>query len=130
MKLSRKSGILNYFFKRRFNCDIPRKVKIGNNVSFPHDAMGVVINANAEIGNNVCIQHHVLIGQKNGTDYPVIKDNVIINPYSIIIGKVIVGENSVIGAGSIVTKDVPPDSVYYNKITPIIKPIDNSNIRK
>ncbi|RAW51262.1 hypothetical protein [Faecalibacterium prausnitzii] len=46
--------------------------------------------------------------KKNGTDFPVIEDDVVINPYSIIIGNVRIGKGSVIGAGSIVTKSTPP----------------------
>ena len=124
-KLSRKSGVINFIFKRLYSCDIPRKVNFCgsyNSVSFPPNALGVVIHPNAKIGKNVCIQHHVLLGQKKtNIDAPIIKDNVIINPYSIIIGKVIIGENSIIGAGSIVTKDVPANSIYYNKVIPFIK---------
>lgn len=84
-----------------------------------------MIHPNVEIGKNVCIQHHVLLGQKEikktSVDVPIIKDNVIINSYSIIMGGVVIGENSIIGAGSIVTKDIPANSIYYNKIIPIIK---------
>ena len=86
-----------------------------------HTALGVVITEGATIGNNVCIQHHVLIGEKNGTDYPIIEDDVIINPYCLILGKVRIGKGSVIGAGSIVTKSTPPNCLYYNKVTPVYK---------
>lgn len=121
-KLSRKSGIINFIFKLMYSCDIPRKVKFMGGVMFPHNALGVVIHPNAMVGKNVCIQHHVLLGQKkSSTEVPIIKNNVIIHSYSIIIGKVTIGENSIIGAGSIVTKDVPANSIYYNKITPVIK---------
>lgn len=125
-KLSRKSGVMNFILKRLYSCDIPRKVKFsGGGVTFPHNALGVVIHPNVKIGENVCIQHHVLLGQKeSSTDVPIIKDNVVIHSYSIIIGKVVIGKNSIIGAGSIVTKDVPENSVYYNKIVPVIKPLN------
>ena len=45
-------------------------------------------------------------------------DNVVIHAYSCIIGKIVVGENSVIGAGAIVTKDVPPNCVMigFNEV--------------
>lgn len=122
-KLSRKMRFMNFIFVHMYGCDIPRGITIGENVHFGHRAMGVVIHPLAKIGNNVCIQHHVLIGEKNGTDVPTIGDNVVINPYCIIIGKVTIGNNSVIGAGSIVTKDVPENSVYYNQIAPVIKNI-------
>lgn len=125
-KLSRKSGIVNFLLKLLYSCDIPRKVRIGNNVVFPHNALGVVIHPDTLIGNNVCIQHHVLLGEKNGCGAPVINDNVVINPYSIIIGEVHIGKNCVIGAGSIVTKDIPDNCVYYNKIFPVIKEISKN----
>ena len=72
----------------------------------------------------MCIQHHVLLGQRNGSGAPTIENNVIINPYSMILGGVTIGENSIIGAGSIVTKDVPPNSIYYNKVEPVIKELN------
>lgn len=103
------------------NCDIPRKLKLGENISFPHFAFGVVIHPDAIIENNVCVQYHVLIGEKNGCGAPIIHDNVIINPYSVIIGNVDIGENVVIGAGSVVTKSIPViksiDDKEYDRIT-------------
>ena len=44
-----------------YSCDIPRKVKIGKNVSFGHRALGVVINSGSVIEDGVSIQHHVLL---------------------------------------------------------------------
>lgn len=120
-RLSRKSNILNHFFSFVYHCDIPQKLKMGNGVKFIHKGLGVVITEGATIGNNVCIQHHVLIGEKNGSDYPIIEDDVIINPYCLILGKVRIGKGSVIGAGSIVTKSIPPNCLYYNKVTPVYK---------
>lgn len=124
-KLSRNSGIVNIVLKKLYACDIPRKVRFteGKSCSFPHNALGVVIHPNSVIGENVCIQHHVLLGQKNGSGAPIIEDNVIINPYSIILGEITIGKNSIIGAGSIVTKDIPANSIYYNSIHPVIKPL-------
>ena len=123
LKLSREVRIINPILSHRYGCEIPRRAKLGKDVHFPHRALGVVIHPFSVIGNNVCIQHHVLLGEKNGTDAPTICDNVVINPYSIIIGDVTIGENSVIGGGSIVTKDVPANSVYYNQICPVIRSI-------
>ena len=129
-KMSRKNGVINAFFKKLYSCDIPREVKFKNGkCSFPHKALGVVIHPNSIIGENVCIQHLVLLGQRNGNSAPIIENNVIINPYSIIIGEVTIGENSIIGAGSLITKNVPANSIYYNKVTPIIKDL-NPNERE
>lgn len=101
--LSRKSKMMNYLFSFIYHCDIPMKLKIGNRVKFIHKGLGV-ISEGATIGNNVCIQHHILIGEKNETDFLVVEDNVVINPYSIIIGNACIGKESVIGAGCIMTR--------------------------
>lgn len=129
-KLSRKSGLCCFLFNKVYKCDIPKNLNIGKEILFPHKALGVVIHPFSIIGNNVCIQHHVLIGEKNGNECPIIEDNVVLNPYSIIIGNVHIGKNSVIGAGSIVTKDIPENCVYYGKITPIIKKSLQMNVNK
>ena len=124
-KFSRKSKIMNHLFSCIYHCDIPMRLTTGKNVRFVHKGLGVVISEGATIGNNVCIQHHVLIGEKNGTDFPVIEDDVVINPYSIIIGNVRVGKGSVIGAGSIITKSTPPNCVIYNKAELVCKELSD-----
>lgn len=57
----------------------------------------------------------------------VIKDNVWIGINATILQGVTVGENAVIGAGAVVTKDVPPNAVVGGNPAKIIKTIDTSN---
>lgn len=52
-----------WFCKHYFYCDIHPSNKIHNSVYFAHNAMGVVINQDAIIDENVTIQHHVTIGK-------------------------------------------------------------------
>lgn len=82
---------------------------------FPHP-IGIVIGQKVVLGRNCVIYQNVTIGAKNTKDYknaeyPVIEDEVIIYPNSIIIGKVKIGKGAVVGAGSLVLKDVEPGSV-------------------
>lgn len=74
---------------------------------FPRNASGIILHRDAIISKNVCIKYHVLLEEKNGSGAPVIDENFVINPYSKIIGNVHIEKNCVIGAGSIVTKDIP-----------------------
>ena len=92
-------------------CDIPFTTEIGENASFPHRAIGVIIHSNAKIGSNVKIEANVVIGGNFGKGIPTIGNNVFIGAGAIIIGNVKVGDNCVIGAGAVVTKDVLPNTV-------------------
>ncbi len=62
-----------------------------------------------EIGDNCWINQQVTIGYTNETDRPVIGNNVTIHVGARILGKVRVGDNSKVGANSVVIMDVPPD---------------------
>lgn len=61
-----------------------------------------------------------------GDACPIIRKNCKLGAYAIILGPVEIGENSVIGAGAIVTHDVPPNTIYYNKVIDVRKPIDRN----
>ncbi len=85
---------------------------IGEGFFIDH-GMGVVIGETAEIGKNVTMYHGVTLGGtswKKGKRHPTIEDNVIIGANAAILGPIRVGENSKIGSGSVVNKEVPPHS--------------------
>ena len=106
------------------NCDISFLSSIGNRLRLSHP-IGVVIGADVIIGNNVTIFQNVTLGSsgKVGEEksYPIIEDNVIIYADSIVVGKVRIGENSVIGAKTFVNIDVPPNSLAVGIPCKIIK---------
>ena len=88
-------------------------VTIGNNVRIES---GVFIPINTYIGNNVFLGPYVVI---TNDKYPLssklkgatIEDGAIVGANAVLIAGVRVGEEAVIAAGSVVTKDVPPKSV-------------------
>lgn len=85
---------------------------IGKNLFIDH-GMGVVIGETAEIGDNVTIYHGVTLGgtgKDKGKRHPTVEDNVMIGAGAKILGPIIVGKNSKIGANSVVLKEVPPRS--------------------
>lgn len=82
----------------------------------------MIIHQDAVIGRNCLILHNVTIGTNcTPHDAPIIHDNVFIGAGAMIIGKIEIGENSKIGAGSLVMKSIPPNTVYFEKRIPIIK---------
>lgn len=119
---SRKIPGLNIMVRFIYKCDVPRKTSTGR-ITFGHKGLGVVIHPETVIEDDVFIQHHVTIGiRKKGDGCPIIHKNVSIGAYAIILGPVQIGENTVIGAGSIVTHDIPPNSVFYNEKNDVIVP--------
>lgn len=86
---------------------------IGKGFFIDH-GMGVVIGETAEVGENVTIYHEVTLGGtswKKEKRHPTIGNNVVIGAGAKILGPFKVGDNSRIGAGSVVVKEVPPNSV-------------------
>lgn len=94
---------------KKYGCDISLCASLGEGISLPHP-IGVVIGERAVIGKHCTIYQNTTIGQKNG-EYPVIGDNVTIFPSCVIIGGITVGDNAIVGAGSIVLHDVKPGTI-------------------
>lgn len=100
----------------KYGCDISMTADIGSGLRLRH-VNGVVIGKGVEIGKNVIIYHQVTIGGKNIGDagkgkYPKIGNNVTIFPGAKIVGDIYIGDNSIIGANSVVISDVEPNSIY------------------
>ena len=100
--------------------EIHPKAKIGKNLFIDH-GMGVVIGETSEISDNVTIYHNVTLGgtspsintneQRNSKRHPTLEENVVVGSGAQILGPVVVGKNSLIGANAVVTKDVPEKSI-------------------
>ncbi|GEM01805.1 serine O-acetyltransferase [Halolactibacillus halophilus] len=83
--------------------------KIGRRFFIDH-GMGVVIGETCEIGDNVTIYQGVTLGgtgKEKGKRHPTLKNNVLIASGAKVLGAIMIGEESKIGAGSVVLKDVP-----------------------
>jgi len=86
--------------------------KVGKRFFIDH-GVGVVVGETAEIGDEVTIFQGVTLGgtgKVKGKRHPTIGNNVVIGAGAIILGAIHIGDNSRVGAGSVVTKSVPPDT--------------------
>jgi serine O-acetyltransferase len=90
--------------------DLPYNAKIGRRFHLVHH--GAVFISSREIGDDVTIRHAVTIGLKRKTEpqSPVIGSRVEIGPGACIVGDVRVGDDSLIGANTVVAQDVPAGS--------------------
>lgn len=107
------------------------KLKIGNGVFMNRNTiinvhMGLIVENGVTIGPNVCIFDHDHDIKNRGaflSDKIVIKSNAWIGANVVILKGVKIGRNSVIGSGSVVTKDVPDNSIVIQKRESYIKSI-------
>lgn len=83
--------------------------EIGHSFKINH-GVGSVIGARCRIGDNCTIHQNCTIGDRNG-GRPTIGDNVVIYAGAMILGNIYIGDNCIIGANSVVTKDCPANSV-------------------
>ena len=100
--------------------DIPDRTKIGRQFNVYH-GQGLVIGADVIIGDNVVVRQNTTIGNAYpGGGSPIIEDNVDIGANAVLVGDIRIGRNSIIGAGSIVVKDVPPNVIVVGNPARII----------
>ena len=97
---------------------IPYSTQIDKGFYFAHP-YSTVLNAKS-IGKNFSCIHCVTLGKKDG-QRPIIGDNVTVNCHACIIGGITIGDNAIIGAGSVVVKDVPPNAIVAGNPAKIIK---------
>ncbi|MCB0171555.1 MAG: serine O-acetyltransferase [Anaerolineae bacterium] len=96
---------------------------IGRGLFIDH-GMGVVIGETAEVGDDVTMYHGVTLGGLSGHKvkrHPTIEDGVVIGAGAKILGPIVVGRGSRIGANAVVIKPVPPNSVVVGVPGKIIK---------
>jgi serine O-acetyltransferase len=86
--------------------------RIGRRVFIDH-GMGVVIGETAIVGDDVTLYQGVTLGgtgKDTGKRHPTLRNGVFVGNNANILGNITIGEHSRVGAGSVVVRDVPPDS--------------------
>jgi serine O-acetyltransferase len=106
------------YFLARFFCEVGRWMtgieihpgaRIGSRLVIDH-GMGVVIGETAEVGDDCVIFHGVTLGGTafgNIKRHPTVGDRVLIGAGAKILGPITLGNDSRVGANSVVVKDVP-----------------------
>lgn len=109
--------------------ELPWNTKVGSGLKLFH-GQGLVVNDHTVIGNNCTLRHNTTIGHKellDGTfsESPIIGNNVDIGSNTAIIGAVTIGDNVIIGAGSVVVKDLEANAIYAGNPAQLIRKITN-----
>lgn len=103
------------FIEWLLGVEIPDTTRIGKGIKI-HHGVGLVLNPEVIIGDNVVLRHNTTIGHKldrkgNDLGSPIIGNKVDIGSNVVIIGGITIGNNVIIGAGSVVVKDIPDNTI-------------------
>lgn len=112
------SALIGWYAPKNKTFIIPAYTKIGRGVLFFHP-YSTVLNAES-IGDNFTCAHLTTLGLGRGGK-PIIGNNVHLGANVTIIGNVKIGDNVTIGAGSIVVKNVPDNSVVVGPAAKVIR---------
>jgi len=108
---------------RKTGIEIHPGATIGKGLFIDH-GNGVVIGETAEIGDNVTIYQGVTLGgtgKEHGKRHPTIGNNVMISAGAKVLGSFKVGDDAKIGAGSVVLREIPPNSTVVGIPGRIVK---------
>lgn len=87
------------------------KSRIGPGLRIYH-GVGLVLHEKTALGHHCVLRHNTTIGMKNGPDdCPILGNNVEVGCNSVLMGKIVIGDGAMIGAGSVVRDDVAAGDV-------------------
>lgn len=107
------------------SCDIGYGASIADSCQFYHNGLGCVIHDKSQVGDGCILFQNVTLGSawRGGVcedEAPVIESNVLLGAGCCILGPVVVGHDSIIGANAVVTTDIPPGSTVVGPHSRII----------
>lgn len=108
---------------RKTGIEIHPGATIGEGLFIDH-GHGVVIGETAIIGDNVTLYQGVTLGgtgKEHGKRHPTLEDNVMVGTGAKVLGSITIGANSMIGAGSVVLENVPPNSTVVGVPGRVVK---------
>lgn len=118
--------LTQHYMQRTFAVEISPNAEIGKRLRFAH-LPGIVIGGRTVIGNDCIIFQGVLLGQSHGR-FPVIGNNVTLCAHSCVLGGVKIGDNVIVLANSVVTHDVPSNSIVAGAPARVIKEKGNIQV--
>lgn len=119
----RLARISSQFTRFLTGVEIHPAAVIGRRFFIDH-AMGVIIGETTVIGDDVTLYQGVTLGgtgKETGKRHPTLQDNVLVGVGASVLGNVVVGENSKVGGGAVVVRDVPANSTVVGIPGRIVK---------
>jgi len=116
--------LLSWLGRFLTNVDIHPAARIGQRFFIDHGA-GVVIGETAEIGDDVTLYHGVTLGGTSwspGKRHPTLEDRVVVGAGAKILGPIIIGRGTRVGANSVVIDGTPPDVTVVGIPARVVRP--------
>ena len=108
---------------RKTGIEMHPGARIGKGLFIDH-GNGVIIGETAIVGDNVTLYQGVTLGgtgKEHGKRHPTLCNNVMVSAGAKVLGSFTIGENSKIGAGSVVLEEVPPNSTVVGVPGRVVK---------
>lgn len=112
MRLYLFARLVSQFARWLTGVEIHPGAQIGERVTIDH-GMGVVIGETAIMGDDVHLYHGVTLGGASSEPvkrHPTLEDGVTIGANATLLGDITIGTGATVGAGSVVTDSVPPET--------------------
>lgn len=111
-KLKKIGIIISRRLQTKYGVFLSYKTSFDETLKLVHP-VGIIIGEGVKIGKNVTIFQNTTIGRSDTkiAEYPIIGDNTTIYAGAVLIGKITIGRNCIIGANSVVTRDIPDNSI-------------------
>lgn len=110
---------------RNLGVNVPRSVELGEGLTLPHGAVGLVVHEETVIGSNCRLYQGVTLGRSDVHLSPelcrqggriILGDRVIVGATAVVLFRsgetLLIGDDAVIGAGAVVTTDVPACEIW------------------
>lgn len=120
-------GAVLWTFRNRQYIQIPKETQIGYGFCILHRGP-IVINGTATIGDNCTFSQFTTIGS-NHRKAATIGNNVYMGPGVSVVENVVIGDNAIIGAGSVVTKDIPSNATAAGNYAKVLH-FNNTSLGK
>ena len=112
---------------KKTGVEIHPAVQIGKRFFIDHGT-GVVIGETTVIGDDVTVYQGVTLGgtgKETGKRHPTLENDVMVSAGAKVLGPLTIGAGSKIGAGSVVTRDIPANVVAVGNPCKVLRPIDD-----
>ncbi len=112
----------------KYSFDISYNAQIGPGLTIAHYGY-IIVTSNTTLGSNCSLRPGVVFGKKltEQTDGAIVGDNVEFGVGAKMIGNVRIGNNVIVGANAVVTKDVPDDSIVAGVPAKVVRHLDLSS---